>query len=105
MLNGERVLRARVNSWHEQLDHLRADRSNDWLGVLKLAMEIFNGDQRGYALLPDLKEEREARLGPYMRDLIHQSIKLQADKSLKSAALVAGARRPLHLEQGLSEAV
>ena len=68
-------------------------------------MEIFNGDVKGFALLPDLKESREEKLGDYMRDLIFQSIKSEADKSLKSAKLVAGANGPLRLEQGLSEAV
>ena len=99
------MLRARVFSWSEFLNDLRKKSSNLWIGVLQLAMQIFNGDQKGFALLPDLKDEREARLGGYMRDLIYQSIKSEADKSLKSAALVAGSRGPIRLEQDHKEAV
>ena len=55
-LNGQKVLRARVFSWKEFLNIMRSNRNSDWLSILKVAMEIFNGDAKGFAFLPDSKE-------------------------------------------------
>ena len=83
-LNGQKILRARVFSWSEYLEVSRTNYSADWLSVLKSAMEIFNGDAKGFAHLPDLKDVREAKLAQYMRELIYTLIKIEADKNLKS---------------------
>ena len=37
---------------------------------MKIAIEIYNGEIKGFAHLPDLKEMRESLLQKYMRDLI-----------------------------------
>lgn len=42
--------------------------------MLKIAMEIYNGDLKGYAKLPDQKEVREDCLKNFMKDLIKRSI-------------------------------
>lgn len=39
-----------------------------------MALEIFNGNLKGYAQVPDEKEIREALLKPYMKDLVKTSI-------------------------------
>jgi hypothetical protein len=46
----------------------------DWLTVLKVALEIYNGNLKGYALVPDEKEVREAILKHYMKDLLKTSV-------------------------------
>jgi hypothetical protein len=42
--------------------------------VLKAALEIYNGELKGFAMLPDEKERREAYLKDYMKKLIMTSI-------------------------------
>jgi hypothetical protein len=39
-----------------------------------MALEIYNGDIKGYALVPDDKEVREQKLEAYMKDLIKTNI-------------------------------
>ena len=48
--------------------------NNNWLSILKLALEIYNGDLRGYANVPDEKEVREKNLKGYMEDLVKSNI-------------------------------
>jgi len=48
--------------------------NNNWLSILKLALEIYNGDLRGYANVPDEKEVREQNLKGYMQDLVKSNI-------------------------------
>jgi len=52
--------RGRLYSWKEYIDHIKSQINFDWLSVLKVALEIFNGDLKGYAKVPDEKEIREA---------------------------------------------
>lgn len=56
-------------SWKEYIEHLKEERV-DWLAILKVALEIYNGELRGYANVPDEKEVREAMLKIYMKELI-----------------------------------
>ena len=48
--------------------------NNNWLSILKLALEIYNGDLKGYALVADEKEVREQNLKIYMEDLVKSTI-------------------------------
>ena len=47
---------------------------NDWLKVLRAALEIFNGKMVGLAGLPDDKLKREALLRQRMKDLLKENI-------------------------------
>jgi len=49
---------------------LQIEGNNDWISVLKVALEIYNGDLKGYASVPDEKEIREAKLREPLRDLV-----------------------------------
>lgn len=42
--------------------------------MLKVALEIYNGEIKGFALLPDAKERRKSFLKDYMKKLILTSI-------------------------------
>ena len=42
--------------------------------MLKVALEIYNGEIKGFALLPDAKERRQSFLKDYMKKLISTSI-------------------------------
>jgi hypothetical protein len=41
--------------WEEYLDLIRKTNPDDWLKVLRAALEIFNGKMVGLAGLPDAK--------------------------------------------------
>ena len=47
---------------------------------MKVALEIFNGDLKGYVMLPDEKDVREALLKAFMKDLLKSSISEQIQK-------------------------
>ena len=53
------------------------------MSVLKVALEIYNGDIKGYALVPDEKEVREEKLQGYMQDLIKTNIQQVLQKFKK----------------------
>ena len=61
-------------SWREYIEKLKFSDNYDWLTVLKAALEIYNGELKGFALLPDEKERRETYLKDYMKKLIMTSI-------------------------------
>jgi hypothetical protein len=51
--------RGRIFSWKEYLEHMQFKENNNWLSILKLALEIYDGDLKGYANVADEKEVRE----------------------------------------------
>lgn len=64
----------RLLSWREYLCKMKDYYNYDWLTVLKAALEIYNGELKGFALLPDEKDKREVYLKDYMKKLIMTSI-------------------------------
>lgn len=42
--------------------------------MLKVALEIYNGDIKGFAKVPDEKDARESMLKNYMKEMIKDSI-------------------------------
>lgn len=58
-MGSKSVLKGRLYSWKEYIDHIKFQESYDWLTVLKVALEIYNGESKGYAKVPDEKEVRE----------------------------------------------
>ena len=73
-LGAAKIYRARLLSWREFIDKLKFTDNHDWLTVLKVALEIYNGEIKGFALLPDAKERRQSFLKDYMKKLILTSI-------------------------------
>ena len=69
-----KIMRARLLSWREFIDKLKFTDNQDWLTVLKVSLEIYNGETKGFAMLPDARERRQNFLKDYMRKLIMQSI-------------------------------
>jgi len=60
--------------WEEFLDLTRRTNQNDWLKVLRAALDIFNGKMVGLAGLPDQSEARESQLKERMKDLLRENI-------------------------------
>ncbi len=56
------------------MDHIKFKENYDWLTVLKVALEIYTGDSKGFAKVPDEKEKREKMLKDWMKDLIKDSV-------------------------------
>ena len=67
-------MRARLLSWREFIDKLKFTDNQDWLTVLKVSLEIYNGEVKGFAMLPDARERRQNFLKDYMKKLIMTSI-------------------------------
>ena len=60
--------------WEEYLDLTRRTYPNDWLKVLRAALDIYNGKMVGLAGLPDQREKREVMLRERMKDLLRENI-------------------------------
>ena len=56
--------------WEENLDLIRRTYPDDWLKVLRAALDIYNGKMVGLAGLPDFQEKREVLLRERMKDLL-----------------------------------
>ncbi len=57
------MTRGKVFTWKEYLEHLKIKESADWSTVLKIVLEIYNGELKGLARVPDEKKIREEILG------------------------------------------
>jgi hypothetical protein len=42
--------------------------------VLKVGLEIYTGDSKGFAKVPDEKDKREKLIKPYMKEMIKDSV-------------------------------
>jgi len=71
---GKNIVKGKLFTWKEYLDHIKFKENYDWLTVLKVALEIYNGDSKGYAKVPDEKEIREGILKGFMKDMIKESV-------------------------------
>ena len=73
-LGSRSVVRAKVFQWREFLDYLKFKENADMSTVLKSALDIYNGEYKGFAKVPDEKEVRECLLGSFMKDLIKENV-------------------------------
>lgn len=64
--------RARIHAWKEYIEAMKE--KHDWLAVLKVALEIYNGDLKGFAKVADEKEIREQQMKTFMKELLKSSI-------------------------------
>ena len=71
---GKTIVKGKLFTWKEYLDHIKFKENYDWLTVLKVALEIYNGDTKGYCKVPDEKETREGMLKGVMKDMIKDSV-------------------------------
>jgi hypothetical protein len=71
-LGTKKVQRGRIFSWKEYIEFVKE--KYDWLAVLKVALEIYNGDLKGLANVFDEKELREKQMQGYLRELLKSSI-------------------------------
>jgi hypothetical protein len=56
------------------LEHVKVKENADWSTELKIVLEIYDGDLKGFAKVPDEKDKREGILGGYMKDIIKSSV-------------------------------
>jgi len=53
--------------WKQYLEHIHSQEAYDWLSVLKVSLEIYNGEQRGYKGIPEDKKKRENLMRPFLK--------------------------------------
>lgn len=73
-LTANKIVRGKLYTYTEYLDKLRHSDNHSWLTVLKAALEIYNGDLKGFAKVSDEKERREHELKGFMKELIKNSL-------------------------------
>lgn len=71
---GKNIVKGKLFTWREYLDHIKFKENYDWLTVLKVALEIYNGETKGYSKVPDEKDAREGLLKGFMKDMIKESV-------------------------------
>lgn len=60
--------------WEEYLNLIRRTNPDDWLKVLRAALDIYSGKMVGLAGLPDQQEKRQLLLRERMKDLLRENI-------------------------------
>lgn len=60
--------------WEGYLDLIRRTNPDDWLKVLRAALDIYSGKMVGLAGLPDQQEKREVMLRERMKSLLKENI-------------------------------
>lgn len=73
-LTANKIVRGKLYTFTEYLDKLRHSENQSWLTVLKAALEIYNGDLKGFSRVSDEKERRESELKDFMKELIKNSL-------------------------------
>ena len=73
-MGNKSIIREKVFTWREYIEYIKFKENADWSTVLKTALEIYNGEIKGFARVPDDKEAREGLLGGYMKDMIKESV-------------------------------
>ena len=71
--------------------------------MLKVSLEIYHGEIKGFAMLPDARERRENFLKDYMRRLIMQSIQTVIFKYNKSGSEKSGGSTGIESNEDSSE--
>ena len=78
------IYHARMFSWTEYIDKLRYFDNVEWITLLKVAVDIYCGEIKGFALVPDTQEKREKMMKIYMRKLIMDTCQTVITKSLSA---------------------
>lgn len=73
VLGHDKILSAKLFHWEEYLKFVQ--KKCDWLVCLKMALDIYHGEIKGYYGVPYIKEERERILQHSMMNLISDGIK------------------------------
>ncbi|CAI2383783.1 unnamed protein product [Moneuplotes crassus] len=73
VLGQDKILSAKLFHWEDYLKFIQ--KQCDWLVCLKIALDIYHGEIKGYYGVPYIKEERERLLQHKMMDLISEGIK------------------------------
>jgi len=73
-LGNKNITSSKLFTWKEYIEHIKFKENYDWLTVLKVALEIYNGELKGYAGVPDEKDAREGALQSYMKEMIKESV-------------------------------
>lgn len=73
VLGQEKILSAKLFHWEDYLKFV--EKQCDWLVCLKIALDIYHGDIKGYYGVPYVKEERKRVLQHKMMNLIEEGIR------------------------------
>ena len=73
VLGQEKILASKLFYWEDYLSYIL--NKCDWLVCLKVALDIYHGETKGYYGVPYVKEEREHKLNHKMKNYIEQGIK------------------------------
>ena len=73
VLGQEKILSAKLFYWEDYLMYIQ--KQCDWLVCLKMALDIYHGEAKGYYGVPYVKEDRENKLKHKMKSLIEDGIR------------------------------
>jgi hypothetical protein len=69
------ITRTIVHSHWDYLEKLKVNNLN-WLTLLKISLEIYTGEMKGFANVSDFKDAREAEMLPSMQKLLMSSLNI-----------------------------
>ena len=91
----DKVIVGKIHSWKDFVERLMDERCEDWLTVLKAALQIYEGELRGFAMLPACSEQRSLLMKDYMKDLLLKMVKNVLDKHKSGTPKQAKALRAI----------
>ena len=73
-LGRESICQRNLIHWQDYLELIMHNSPDDWLKVLRAALDIYSGKMVGLAGLPDQRDKREIMLRARMKDLLKDNI-------------------------------
>ena len=73
-LGSSNIVLGRLSKWDEYLDRVAKYNKNDWVKLLRAALDIYKGKLKGLAEVPEEEEIREGVLKVYLKGVLKESI-------------------------------
>jgi hypothetical protein len=74
ILGKKNIVVGHLFKWKEYLEFLTHKMNCELLALLKVSLDLYNGELKGYAEVPDEKEIREGMLKVYLKEIIRDAV-------------------------------
>lgn len=84
-LRDKSISRVMIHNHWDYLEKMRQQNLN-WLTLLKISLEIYTGEMKGFSNVSDFKDAREAELMPSMQKLLMSSLSVNSGGGYRMAS-------------------
>lgn len=72
----DQIVRGQLSTWNEHLKRRSKANKNEWISLLREALDIFKGNVKGFAGVSDEDEIREGMMKMNMKNLLRETLSL-----------------------------